>query len=524
MKRILSILFIILILCPVVLAESAEELFAIVLETSPKAAELKQSRRNEFLDQVIGAMNGPNWGISIQSLELSAKDDFRSPIGITMPSVDVSYSTPDNKDNLSFDARLSIGGPVFNWDSEKGTYKTDGISYSLRAGLSKGFEFKSWDTTNYHEGQSDLMRNNSYKTSLLQLENAFLEDLIKVLQWSQDVRKLNSEALQLRAAYEDDIKKGKLVKDSPDATLRYAEVEMKSKEAEQKLNSGTDDFSEFKRSYGIDPVLVDSANEYDPKFVALEEGNSDVMSKYYDYLTVLQKIEEKTGRSSQFKIKASIEPKVVLTDTFDYKTTQLSGDIGATYSTGNLSVDMSLNTGYDFRADPGQRVTGPTMSIGFSWSNTPQVLSRSEMERLKLLYTKTVVPGKSSVDWDEYENTLRNLTNETLRKESLELEKLEYDALVAEKEWKTAYSEYLTKGNQLMNSIKDYKNKKEVFQIKYEADKKALEQVSELFDQRKATAAEVVKITDMVETDKIEIIIFNIRSHIISNEIEILQM
>jgi len=75
-----------------------------------------------------------------------------------------------------------------------------------------------------------------------------------------------------------------------------------------------------------------------------------------------------------------------------------------------------------------------------------------------------------------------------------------------------------------MNSIKDYKNKKEVFQIKYEADKKALEQVSELFDQRKATAAEVVKITDMVETDKIEIIIFNIRSHIISNEIEILQM
>ena len=103
MKRTLSILFIILILCPVVLAESAEELFAIVLETSPKAAELKQSRRNEFLDQVIGAMNGPNWGISIQSLELSAKDDFRSPIGITMPSVDVSYSTPDNKDNLSSD-------------------------------------------------------------------------------------------------------------------------------------------------------------------------------------------------------------------------------------------------------------------------------------------------------------------------------------------------------------------------------------------------------------------------------------
>lgn len=524
MKRTLSILFIILILCPVILAESAEDLFAIVLETSPKAAELKRSRRNEFLDQVIGAMNGPNWSISLQSFEISAKNDFMSPASITLPSIDIGFSTPDNKDKVSFEARFSIGGPSFNWDSSTNKYKMDSINYSLRTGLSKTFEFKSWDTTNYQEGMSDLMRNNSYKSSLLQLENAFLEDLIKILQWSQDVRKLNSEALQLRAAYEDDIKKGKLVKDSPDATLRYAEVEMKTKEAEQKLNSGTDDFSEFKRTYGIDPVMVTSSAEYDPRFTPLDEGNSDVKSRYYDYLTALQKIAEKTGRSSQFNVKASIEPKVELSDAFDYKNTSIDGEIGASYSTGNLNVDMSLRSGYSFGAKPGERVTGPTMSIGFSWSNTPQVLSQAEIERLRLLYTRYDDKGKTSFNKDDYENTLRSITNDTLRKESLELEKLEYDALVAEKEWKTAYNEYLSKGNQLMNSIKDYKNKKEIFQIKYEADKKALEQVMEMFDQQKATAAEVVKITDLVETDKIEIIIFNLRSHIIFNEIEMLQM
>ena len=529
MKRFISILVAALLICSALCAVSAEELFETVMETSPKAKEIRQTRRNEFLDQVISSMKGPSWSVSLQSLEISGKDDLRSPLALTLPSIEVGVSTPENNDKLSFEARLSIGGPVFSWDTATARYKLDGFSYSLRTGMSKSFEFKSWDTTNYQEGQSDLLRNNSYMTSVLQFQNAFLEDLIKVMKWSQQVRDINSEALLLKASYEQDIRSGKLEEGSPDATIRYAEVEMKQKEAEQSLDSGETEFSEFSKNYGIEPQYIDSAQEYRLEFTPSEQGNSEVLSKYYEYLTILQQIEEKTGKSSQLNIKASLEPKVTMDENFTYKTTVLSGEIGASYTSGNFNMDLSFSTGYDFRADIGSRLTGPTLSIGFSWTNTPQVLSSAEMERLKLMYTDysydsatQSVTGK--VNWNEYETTLRNITNETLRKESLELEKLEYSALVAEKEWKEALAQYVAKCAELQESIKDYRNKREVFMIKYEADKKAYEQVCNLFDQNKATAADVVKISHLVEMDAIELVIYNMRSHILYNEIEMIQM
>ena len=528
MKRLLSLLILALVLCSAVWAVSAEELFEEVLANSTQAEEIQKSRRTEFIEQVISAMTGPSWSISLQSLELAAKDDFRSPIAITLPTVEVGVTTPENKDKVSYEARLSIGGPQFNWDKDTDRYELDGFSYSLRTGLSKNYEFKSWDTTNYQEGQADLLRNNSYRTSILQLENSFLEDLVKILKWSKSVRDVYAEALLLDSIYKSDIKSGKLVEGSPDATVRYAEIEMKNKEAEQMLNSSETEFADFKKNYGIEPTIVTTSKEYELEIAPKDRGNTEVMSKYYEYLSALQQIDEKTGQSSQFSIKASLEPKVTMDKEFVYKTTTLSGELGATYTTGNLSMDMSLNAGYDFRADYGSRVSGPTLSVSLSWSNTPQVLSKAENERLKLLYTRYAYDAKGNLvgnmNWDGYETTLRNITNETLRKEALELEKLEYSAAAAELEWYNALVQYYSKCNELIEKVKEFKNSKELFMIKYEADKKAFGQVSELFDNGKSTVAEVLKYTSLVEADEAELLIYKIRSHILANEIEMLQM
>jgi len=529
MKRLLTILILALLLCSALCAISAEEAFDQALANSEKGAEISQSRRNEFVDQVISLMNGPNWTISLQSLEITGKDDLRSPASITLPTLEVGFSTPENKDKVTYEARLSVGGPVFNWNRETDRYTLDGFSYSLHAGLSKSFEFKSWDTTNYKEGQADKVNTNNYRSSLMQFENSFLEDLIKALKWSESIRDLNTEALLLQSQYNQDIKDGKLVADSPEAILRYADVEMKNKEVEQAIDSGESDFADFKKNYGMDAPFVDSAQEYPLEFEPIEEGNTEVMSKYYDYLTILQQIDEKTGKSSQFNVKASIEPKVTMDENFVYKTTVLNGELGATYTSGNLSVDMSFNTGYDFRADSGSKITGPTLSFSLSWSNTPQVLSSAETERLKLLYTnysydKQTQEVTGRLNWNEYETTLRNLTNETLRKESLELEKLQYDASVAHKEWLEALAQYRTKCNEMNEAIREYKNKREVFLIKYEADKKAYDQAASLFDQGKSSVAEMLKMEHLVEMDAIELVIFNMQSHILYNNIQMLQM
>ncbi len=529
MKRLLLLLALALILCTSVLALSEEELFQMVLENSPKALELRQTRRSEVLEQVISSMSGPSWSLSLQSLEVTGKDDLRSPIAVTFPSLEVGVSSPENPNNLSYEARLSIGGPVFNWDNATDRYKLDGFSYSLRTGLSKGFEFKSWDTTNYQQGMSDLMKNNSYRTSILQLENAFIEDLIKIVKWSQSVRDINTEALLLRNTYESDIRSGKLVEGSPDATIRFAEVEMKEKEAEQALDSGEETFAEFKNSYGFDPVYVDASEEYNLDFNPGDEVNTEVRAKYYEYLTILQQIDEKTGKSSQFSIKASLEPKVTLDENFIYKSTSLSGELSASYKTGNINVDMSFNAGYDFRGEVGSRLNGPTLSVSFSWSNTPQILSTAELDRLKLLYTnysydKHTQEMTGSVNWTEYEKTVRSITNDTLRKESLELEKLQYEASAAEMAWREARNEYMAKCSELQDSIREYKNKKEVFLIKYEADKKALAQAGELLDQGKTTVADYMRIEHLVEMDQLELLIYKMQSHILFNNIEMLTM
>ena len=529
MKRLLLLFALALTLCASLFALTEEELFKEVLEKSPKAQEITKTRRSEVLEQVISSMSGPSWSISLQSLEITGKDDLRSPVAVTLPALEVGVSSPENPDNVSYEARLSIGGPVFTWDNVTDRYKLDGFTYSLRTGMSKTFEFKSWDTTNYQHGMSDLMKTNSYRTSILQLENAFLEDLIKIVRWSQNVRDINSEALLLKNTYESDIKNGKLAEGSPDAIIRYAEVEMKNKEAEQALNSGEEEFAEFKNNYGIEPVYIDSADEYTLDFTPDDAGNTEVLSKYYEYLTILQQIDEKTGKSSSFSIKASLEPKVTFDDNFTYKTTSLSGEIGATYKTGNINVDMSFNTGYDFKGETNSKLNGPTLSVSFSWSNTPQVLSSAELDRLKLLYTnysydKTTQVMTSSVNWTEYEKTVRNITNDTLRKDSLELEKLQYDAAAAEIAWNEARNEYLAKCSELQDSIRQYKNKKEVFMIKYQADIKALAQAAELFDQGKSTVADYMRIEHLVEMDQLELMIYNLQSHILFNNIEMLQM
>ena len=117
MKRLLLLLALALVFCASVLALSEEELFQMVLENSPKALELRQSRRSEVLEQVISSMSGPSWSLSLQSLEITGKDDLRSPIAVTFPSLEVGVSSPENPNNLSYEASLSIGGPVFNWDN-----------------------------------------------------------------------------------------------------------------------------------------------------------------------------------------------------------------------------------------------------------------------------------------------------------------------------------------------------------------------------------------------------------------------
>jgi len=233
----------------------------------------------------------------------------------------------------------------------------------------------------------------------------------------------------------------------------------------------------------------------------------------------MQKVEEKTGKSSTLSLSASLEPKAYFANDVVYDKAGVGASLSASYTSGNLNVDASFSTEYGIRrGNRGSFESGPEFSIGLTWSNTPTNLSNAELEKLKEQYTRN---GKFDVE--AYERTLRDLRNSTLKKEVLELEQLENAMARAELEWEAAVNEYNQKANELVSEIKEFKNSLEVQAIKNESDLKAYKQYEDLFNQGKATPADLINALLAVELDKIDEIIANVRSHILYNKILIIR-
>ena len=519
MKRLIIVVLTAVMILSCVGAETVEELYQRVTETSPKFSEIRLSRRSEFVESVLAALKGPTWSISLQSATLTASKDFMYPVDITLPGLDVSYSTPENQDQVSFETRLSIGSLKFAWDSsasgKRDHYVLGDTQISLKESLSKKYEFKSWDATDYSKVLSERQRNISYETSLIEFENDFLKSILTVLEWQKETEKKSTALAILSTQYEQDVESGKLNPESPEGTKRKAEVDIAQTEFDQQLESINESLNEFKKTYGVELTTISGADRYELEFTPDPDENTDVYSKYVDYLTAVQRVDEKTGKSSTLSLSASLEPKAYFANDIVYDKAGVGASLSASYSSGNLSVDASLSTEYTIKkGNKGSFESGPELSVSLSWSNTPTNLSNAELEKLKEQYTKN---GKFDVD--AYERTLRDLRNSTLKKEALELEQLENAMNKAEVEWEAAINEYIQKANELVAEIKEFKNSLEIQKIKHESDLKAYKQYEELANQGKATSADLLNAALAVAIDNIDAVISNVRSHVLYNRI-----
>lgn len=518
MKRTLIFILLAALLLSCVGAETVEELYQKVTETSPKFSEIRLSRRSEFVESVLAALSGPTWSISLQGAAITASKDFMYPVDISLPGLDVSYTTPENKNQISFETKMSISSMKYTWDKteeRKDRYILEDMQISFRESLSKKYEFKSWDATDYSNSLSERQRKVSYETSLLEFENVFLKSIMSVLEWQKETTTKGSALAILNSQYDSDVEKGKLDPESPEGTKRKAEVDIAQTEFDQQLDSLQETMDEFNKTYGIELPNITGAESYDLDFTPNPDENIDVYSKYVDYITAVQKVEEKTGKSSTLSLSASLEPKVYFGNDIVYNKSGVGASLSASYSSGNLSVDASFSTEYGIKkGNKGGFESGPELSISLSWSNTPTNLSNAELEKLKEQYTKN---GKFDVD--AYERTLRDLRNSTLKKEVLELEQLENSMANAELQWEAAVNEYNQKASELVAEIKEYKNSLEIQKIKSDSNLKAYKQYEELFEQGKATPADMLNALLAVELDKIDEIISNVKSHILYNKI-----
>jgi len=524
MKRLLLLVLTAVLALSFVGAETVEDLYAQVRENSTSFKEIQITRRNEFLDSVLAALTGPSWSISLQGLTIGAQQNLLQKPSLTLPSIEVGYSTPERDDKLAFEARLTINNQDYSWDSDKSQYMLRSPSISLKGGLSKTFEFKSWDDTDYSKGFSDIQRTNSYEISVLQFENTFLEAVIRILEWQKELNEKYIAKTRVEVSYKEALSSGKIKEGTPEDTQKKADVDVAVTEYNQTKGTGDELLSDFKKTYGVDfPETVEASHFYYIDYEPTVGGNSDVRSKYIDYITAQQKIDEKVGKSSRLSLSASLEPKVSFDDNFGYydkASTSLGTSVNASYSTGNLSVDMSLSSDYELSPQhKGKFSNGPTFTVSASWSSTPSLLSKTEMERLKLQYTDK--DGK--LNSSEYERMLRELNNESLKKESLELEKLEASMLSAKKELEDEIAQYNKKATELKDEIKEFKNSYEILKIKTEANEKVLNQIEILKNEGKASMEDYYTALAAANSGRYDMTIASIKSHIIFNRIQIIE-
>ena len=133
MKRIIVIAVLVFLVCFGLAAESVEDMFSRVMSIGQALKEINISRYHEFIDNVISSMKGPNWSIGLQGAEYKRVDDLKG-VEYSLPSLSVSYTTPENDNKFAFEGQLNVGGIQFKSSNE---FKAESFSASLKGGLSK---------------------------------------------------------------------------------------------------------------------------------------------------------------------------------------------------------------------------------------------------------------------------------------------------------------------------------------------------------------------------------------------------
>ena len=519
MKKRVALLIILIIASFMALsAISVEELYQQVLQNSPMIADLSTTRYYSFVDTVLTSLNGPNITIGVQGAEFSFNNNL-TEYYYQLPGLEITYTSPESDKKITYDARASLGSIKFDGEND---FKPGTFEITFHGGVSKVYEFKSWDDTDYSKGWSDTLNRIMYENTILQYENEFLSDIRDLLLIERETIEPFMVIGSYILKYYTGLNNGEFTEDSPEGIKLYTEMMIQSKATEQITDSYRDKLQALADKYNVtieDLMLIESAEKYELALTPMEEGNYEVHSKYLDMLAIQQQINEKLGTSSSLTLRAGVDPKISFIDNLKQETNGISGEVGASYTTGKLTLDLSVTSGYNYNLESMEKtLSGPTITLGGTWSNTPQVLSNDEIARLKALYTTGTTFNR-----DAYESVLRDLSNNALKKEILEIEKLEASLNAAISDWNNALGSYNNRCNELIQEIKNLKNEFELFMIKYEGDIKLDERMKELYDEGKVSEDDYLEAEAARSISDTDLIIYNIRSHILYNEIQMLQ-
>ena len=519
-KKVLYIiiLMILFIVCPLSAQDGIEELsvddlFAEVKLNSLDYLTIKAQMENSLINDLAGATDKAfTWNINVDGLEFTPVNK-----GLKYPSLSVSFTSPTYDNGLSFDGKVATETFTLPFPEDSNIFPLN-----LRLGVSKKYEFKSWNDKDYMAGLSGEATSNSFRVMLLNFENRFLNDVITLLNLSAEETDMFLRVQAQKHKLEDDLANGVIRSGSAEETKRRNDIDVMELALDQKSQAFSDKKAEFRESYGTEYFEVGYCAPSKPEFVPDIENSFTVRQKLAELQTAEQKIEAATGRSSSLTLTASVEPSIKFKEAKAYQATTVNGEVGATFTTGNLNINLTVRSMYDpLLAENAPWGNGPTITMSGSWSSKPSSVSEKDKARLREIYK----------DEEVYNQVLEDLDRESSEKKQLEILQLGQNLADAQQAWVTAAEKYMDDSVSLVNEVNEYNNSSVILNLKKERTGQLLEQLSQYIDAEGISGdsgdpATVMFIETMDEYLNIlyEELIWNIKGRILCNRIEIFNL
>jgi len=519
-KKVLYImmLMILIIICPLSAEDEAwemsvDDLFAEVKLNSLDYLSIKAQMENSLINDLAGTTNRAfTWNVNVDGLEFTPVTK-----GIKYPSVSVSFTSPTYDNGLSFDGKVSTDTFTLPFPEDSNIFPLN-----LRLGVSKKYEFKSWNDKDYMAGLSGEATSNSFRIMLLGFENRFLNDVITLLTLSAEETDMYLKVQAQKHKLEDDLANGVIKSGSAEESKRRNDIEVMEVSLEQKDKAFTDKKAEFREIYGTEYVEVDYCAPSKLEFVPDIENSFTVRQRLAELYTAEQKLEAATGRSSSLTLTASVEPSIKFREAKAYEATTVNGEVGASFSTGNLNINLTVRSMYDpLLVENAPWGTGPTITMSGSWSSKPSSVSEKDKQRLREIYK----------DEEVYNSVLEELDRESSEKIQLETLQLAQNVAEAQQAWATAAEQYMNDSVSLVTEVTEYNNSTTILSLKKERSAQLLEQLAKYMEEEGISEdandpATVMFIETMDEYMGIlyEELIWNIKGRILGNRIEIFNL
>lgn len=452
-------------------SQSLEDIVSRALGESTQMQDLEITKNNALLTQSISQAED-DVGITVSSGEVSATyDPSVNAYQFRTSGVGASFVLPDD------------GNTTLGVTTGLLTYQASGSTYAINPTISASHTLTYGYTTDNRESlanrQTEVLATSSYESSKLNYTNTIYKQISSLLENEKSIKQTEKQIEDLRLDLEQNlslklIREGSLTHETQKQAIASQEATLSGLQASRELL-----LRQYATLTGSTWEGVDSIPEPVLDFSSNEQGNSNVLMQSLALSMAKEDLALKMAEFENKSLKLGGSLNLGASNKISENETITPG-ISATLAGKQFSLTGKVEGTYDITAND---FIPPTVSISGSWSNNP-----------------------------------------TSTTDSLTVQKLQNEVLLAEIAYANAKNDYQQSVTSLENRIASWNLSYMLLGQTMDYHQQVLEQQQDLAERGLATKSEVDDATFAVEMDAYDMATTLLSGLQLENEIRILQI